>query len=513
MLDLSEIEQLDLHSPTKTGPSTFFKAKDAFGTPVAVKRIPFKKPASTSEFQDDYPAVEQVRREAKILKQLSSHPHIIRLIRYDEDKDYCYLRFPYYQYNLADLNGVMKEKKPILDQDTILYIAKQILQALQYMHSKNMLHLDIRPDNIMVDCVDHKYVCKLIDYGACLTKEEAAKHGCNFTNSTGYLSPERFTSQEVSEKSDVFSFGATLFSLVYNQDPFSYLKLTNSTLTRDTYLNTLRENHLKLEGTLHPEVKEMLTKCLQFSPDKRPSIKDLLKQETISGIEHLTFDSETQKQEYVDKLNKLRVEYPKINLLNKRNNSEKSKLQDLDGSPTGNILPLLDKNDFARSDFKTSNFGYDNPNEESGAEKSLRGSSFQMTESYMNLGYEFYIKNPEWLAEITSNPERKLETYIGNFKDDLPDGMNNTLIFSDGTVATLTFRNFCISGIVKVKKSSENSTQEYTSYQYLDSRLPNTSSRPKTSTRLPSKKARCSARPLASLSRVTGPPSKTARAA
>ena len=80
--------------------------------------------------------------------------------------------------------------------------AQQLIEAAGYLHQHNILHLDIKPDNILVDT---KHQCKLIDFGCSQRRSEPALSACQGTHA--YRAPELFRGSLPTVKADIYSLG------------------------------------------------------------------------------------------------------------------------------------------------------------------------------------------------------------------------------------------------------------------------------------------------------------------
>mmetsp|Transcript_6089 Transcript_6089/g.7293 ORF Transcript_6089/g.7293 Transcript_6089/m.7293 type:complete len:126 (-) Transcript_6089:66-443(-) len=101
---------------------------------------------------------------------------------------------------------------------TVLLIAIQMVCRLEYLHSKNFVHRDMKPENILVGADGH---IKLADFG--LAKEGMSKANSRaktFLGSPAYLAPEIFDSSGVSRSSDIYQMGVVLYELLFGMPPF-----------------------------------------------------------------------------------------------------------------------------------------------------------------------------------------------------------------------------------------------------------------------------------------------------
>ena len=163
-----------------------------------------------------------------------------------------------------------------IKQTTLIRWTKEILEALQYIHSRGIVHRDIKPDNIVFD---GEMRAKLVDFG--LSTEFGPKRCSTPCGTPFYIAPEVITSQEYDgPKADLWSFGVTLFLLINRTFPFPEMSQTQ-------YLNSL----YKLPKLMRKSVENCLTpiinKCLQIDPENRLTAEELLKDPIFTYAEPL----------------------------------------------------------------------------------------------------------------------------------------------------------------------------------------------------------------------------------
>ena len=164
---------------------------------------------------DDY--LKKFIKEAKHIASLE-HKHIVPLIDIFEENGTAYYVMKYYG------NGSLKDKVSrcgsLSEQAALRYI-RQLASALDYVHSKRIMHLDVKPDNILLDDDDNVI---LIDFG--LSKHyDTSGHQTTGTPvgiSEGYAPIEQYEDGSLGSftpATDVYSLGATLYFLVTGQRP------------------------------------------------------------------------------------------------------------------------------------------------------------------------------------------------------------------------------------------------------------------------------------------------------
>ena len=223
---------------------------------VAVKVLP-PHPGQTSQF------VERFRLEARTIARLQ-HPHILPLYDYGDEDNVLYLVMAF-----ADGGSVSDRiRRGPLPLAEIQRLFGQVAEALDYAHRQNVIHRDIKPDNILLDREGHVL---LSDFGIVKIIEESEKT-INLTATGGlvgtpsYMSPEQAQGLPVNDRTDIYSLGIVVYEMLTGKQPFSAETPMQVVLKHITApVPPLRE----FNGQLPPELDGVLQRALEKDPAQR----------------------------------------------------------------------------------------------------------------------------------------------------------------------------------------------------------------------------------------------------
>jgi len=248
--------------------SQVFLAKNSKGERCVLKKI-----------DESAVDVKQIRGEITAMKKLC-HPGVVKLLDHFREGGFTYLIIEY--VDGLDLFQVMESRdfEP-LPEDQAKEVFRKLVHIVEYCHENNVLHRDIKPENVMValeaDCMGDKKTnanfrdanVKLIDFGLC-SHSPCNKCLFNFVGSPEYVCPEIIQRQKGFQgcKSEVWSLGGVLYTMLFGQFPFS----------ADDRENEYRHNpKLMFPTSSTPEVvKDLLQRMLSVSADERFTIAEVM---------------------------------------------------------------------------------------------------------------------------------------------------------------------------------------------------------------------------------------------
>lgn len=204
---------------------------------------------------------KNVDREIKILERLE-HPSIVKLFHTIETKKSLNLIMEHIS-GCSLIAYLKKRPKKRLDESEARRIFIQILSALEYCHSLNITHRDIKLENILIDT---SHTVKIIDFGfsTCFSNEKKISLFCG---TPSYMSPEIVGKYEAfGPPSDIWAAGVVLYVLLTGVFPFK------APHTRELY-SKIQKGAFLIPAFLTPEASSLITAMICIDPYKRPSAK------------------------------------------------------------------------------------------------------------------------------------------------------------------------------------------------------------------------------------------------
>lgn len=215
-------------------------------------------------------------KELQILSQLTPHPNIVNFLGHCSNIDDSEQRVLLFEYAS---NGTLHEKLNHLKWKTRTKIAFQLASALEYLHSIQIIHGDIKASNILLD---QHLNCKLCDFGSATISSSTKQKKQMIMGSQGYVDPDYLKKGFVSMTNDIYGYGVVLLQLITGREAFSLEKgeklidFMAPVLNGDMRL----EEVMMMDNLIHlDEAKAMLNlakNCIHSSPMLRPSATQIL---------------------------------------------------------------------------------------------------------------------------------------------------------------------------------------------------------------------------------------------
>ena len=236
--------------------------------------------------------IKRLANEIKIMKKIH-HPNLVSLIDLKKTKTHCYLVMEF--CNGGDLTGCLRKymqlyKKPF-SEEIVQYLMRQIVSGLDALHSRNILHRDLKLDNILV-CFNSeqdknslnmmKATAKITDFGFATILNTAKPLATTVLGTPTYMEPsllnnmqQRTRNQGYDQKVDIWSLGTLCYEMLVGRNPFSGYSL------QDVY-NKVKVGTYPLPTSLSREVVFFIEGMLQKDHNKRLGCKELLQHDFLT---------------------------------------------------------------------------------------------------------------------------------------------------------------------------------------------------------------------------------------
>jgi len=231
------------------------------GSDMALKMINFSND-DKSRFSD---ILEMIRSEFKIIKSLH-HKNIIGVNNFGYDK-----QLDRYYYTMDLLEG-LNLRDYFAVNSTISkfpFIVYQILEGLNYLHSNNIIHFDIKPDNIFITNIESEPEVKILDFGLSEIKKQN-KQNADVKGTITYIAPEFIIDPtKISPKTDLYSLGITLIRAIKNLKS----KSTGVRIGKDSLIKAINGEYDKNIQLLSSIEDNKIRSFISQLTEKNPGIR------------------------------------------------------------------------------------------------------------------------------------------------------------------------------------------------------------------------------------------------
>ena len=219
--------------------------------------------------------LDQFDKECSALKKLD-HPNIIKLYDHFISKKDYFLILEY--CNKGSLSNLIQKNGP-LDESEFFSLAKKLLSAIQYSHSQNIIHHDIKPDNILFDEYGRPV---LADFGISIQSQINSKVS-DFKCSLAYAPPEIILKKQHDPyKADIWSLGITfLYSLT------GFIPYQNDTI--DILKYSIINGKFKLMKKIPDIYSNLIKSMISMNPENRKNINYLI--DILNELDLISEDS------------------------------------------------------------------------------------------------------------------------------------------------------------------------------------------------------------------------------
>ncbi|KAL4375981.1 hypothetical protein GQ457_02G008750 [Hibiscus cannabinus] len=250
------------------------------GQEVAVKVRSATSTQGTREFDNELNLLSAIR-----------HENLVPLLGYCCENDQQILVYPFMSNgSLQDRLYGEAAKRKILDWPTRLSISLGAARGLMYLHTyggRSVIHRDVKSSNILLD---DSMCAKVADFGFSkyAPQEGDSNASLEVRGTAGYMDPEYYSTQQLSAKSDVFSFGVVLLEIISGREPLNIQRPRNEWSLVEWAKPFIRESKIdeivdpNIKGGYHAEamwrVVEAALACIEPFSAYRPCMDDIVRE-------------------------------------------------------------------------------------------------------------------------------------------------------------------------------------------------------------------------------------------
>lgn len=254
-----------------------------------------------------------VQRELELLQELK-HPHIVGFVDWFESREKFYI-----VTQLAtggELFDRIVQQGRFTEHDASQVVV-QILDAISYLHKKDIVHRDIKPENVLY--LDETSLSKIVlaDFGIAKKLEDPNQKLMSSAGSFGYAAPEVILATGHGKPCDIWSLGVVTYTILCGYSPFRSENATD-------FIHEVRHNnavifHADYWRDVSKDARRFIIKALQYDPEKRASADQLLNDPWLvsAASKHRSADLLPKLKQHFDGKKKFRQVIEMVKLQNK----------------------------------------------------------------------------------------------------------------------------------------------------------------------------------------------------
>ena len=273
--DVTKKYKISKHVLGDGATSLVYLAENSSKQKFAIKRI-FKEKNTISN--------KVMIKEAEICLKLN-HKNIIKYYEIYEDCKYINIVMEQGQTDLFEF--LIRSPLGYFPDEIAIDFLIQILSAIDFLHSVNLIHCDIKPENFVLKIDKGKAELKLVDFGNVRRKPKSKERLFNYCGTKEYMAPETLENSGFDEKVDEWAAGVIMFNMLTGTDPFS-------SDTDSEYKDNIKFKEIKFEYIKNEKLRNLNKKLLNRYMAKRISAKEAL-EELINIKNEMVYNNSLDK--------------------------------------------------------------------------------------------------------------------------------------------------------------------------------------------------------------------------
>ncbi|MDO4443563.1 MAG: Stk1 family PASTA domain-containing Ser/Thr kinase [Slackia sp.] len=267
------------------GMAEVYKAQDqVLGRSVAVK-VMLPQYAADSEF------TARFKQEAASAANLQS-PYIVNVYDWGQDEGTYFIVMEYVRG--TDLKSAIQQRGAI-NQRKVAEIGSQVCQALSVAHGQDIMHRDIKPQNIMVQPDGN---VKVMDFGIARAKNSVKAKTSSVLGTAHYISPEQAQGKDLDGASDIYSLGCVLYEAATGQLPFDGPDAVSVAMRQ---VNEAPAMPSQVKPDISPDLEAIIMKAMEKNPynrfqtvrEMKHALDDFLMGRPVTGVAGATASAPT----------------------------------------------------------------------------------------------------------------------------------------------------------------------------------------------------------------------------
>ncbi|EAY10269.1 TKL family protein kinase [Trichomonas vaginalis G3] len=237
--------------------NVFYGRCKSTGLPVAIKKLKFKKLTGIK--------LQTFQREISILAA-TSHPCLLKFVGATDTQPYCIIT------EWMDRDTLYRElhKTKMLNATKKTIVAFDIARGMQYLHSKHIIHRDLKSLNVLLN---EEGQAKIGDFGYSRSYDSEDSLLTQNIGTPHWMAPELLDgTTNYTNKVDVYAYAIVLWEIITGLQP--YQGLDPPQIIAQVMIHDLRP---PLPQTVNPGLKDLITRCWDRNPDRRPSFEEIVK--------------------------------------------------------------------------------------------------------------------------------------------------------------------------------------------------------------------------------------------